>query len=390
MGRGIASPARFFLVRCGAVTVGKETSMGKRPLRVIIAGGGTGGHLFPAIAVAKEIVSRSRDNGVLFVGTLSGLEASVVPREGFDLQTISVGGLKGKRFADTVRNLARLPLAGMQSFRILRRFRPQTVLGVGGYASGPVAAVAFLLRIPILIQEQNVFPGITNRILSRVASEIALPFEETRKHFRGRGVLTGNPVRREFFSIGPRERSDKFRLLVFGGSQGARILNGTMVEALGSLEPFRDRLRIVHQTGAADLDWVKRAYEQRNYDAAVLPFIDAMAAALEASDVVLCRAGASTVSELIAARRAAILVPFAAAANRHQELNARAMSDRGAARLILEPELTPERLAGELGTLIASPENIDTMEAALSKLPRENAAARIVDVLTTLAAKKSK
>jgi len=350
---------------------------------LMIAGGGTGGHIYPAIAVAQEYTARAPQRQVVFVGTRRGLETKIVPSSGFPLELVSVGGLKGKSALESLRNLLRLPLGLWGAWQLLSRHRPSAVLGVGGYASGPVLIVAALRRFPTMIHEQNAFPGITNRMLARVVREIAVAFPGALERFGRGGTVTGNPVRREFFTVArPSRASDRMRLLVFGGSQGSRVLNQTVSEALLFLARVRDRLEIVHQTGPADRALVAEAYRASAFpNARVVPYLDAMAEEMAAADLVVSRAGALTIGELTAVGRAAILVPFAAATNNHQEVNARVLEAAGGATVITESMLTPERLASAITEIITRPERAAEMGAAARRLASPDATKKIVEII---------
>lgn len=357
-------------------------------MRMVIAGGGTGGHLFPGIALAEEVVTRHPANEVLFVGTRRGLEARVVPQAGYPLEFVEVTGVKGKGLGGLVAGLLRVPRAILQSIRILRRVKPDVVVGVGGYASFPVVLAAFLLGIPTAIQEQNAFPGLTNRLLGVVARAVFVAFDEAAAHFPARKTHNvGNPTRKALFEnfLRPQTRHDAFRVLVFGGSQGARAINGGATEAFARLSDLEGRLEILHQTGAADEEATRAAYESAGLSAEVLPFIDDMSTAYAWSDLVVCRAGATTVAELTVCKKASILIPFPFAANDHQTLNARALAERGAARTIPQSELTGERLAGEIRALAEDPEARRKMERAAGLLGRPEAAKEIADLCVDLA-----
>jgi UDP-N-acetylglucosamine--N-acetylmuramyl-(pentapeptide) pyrophosphoryl-undecaprenol N-acetylglucosamine transferase len=353
---------------------------------MIVAAGGTGGHIFPGIAVAREFLSRNPANEVLFVGTARGLESTIVPREGFRLELIESGALKNVSVGRRLLSLARLPKGFLDAFCIIRRFKPDVVVGVGGYASGPTVALAALLRIPTMVIEPNAMPGFTNRLLGRVVRTAALTFEEAKRYFGGRGVVTGNPVRSAFAGLAPKQRGNTLHLLVFGGSQGSHALNQAMIEALPHL---RDavagaRLRITHQTGLREYEQVRDAYAAAGVEATVTPFIEAMVSAFESADLLLCRAGATTVAEVAVAGKAALFVPFPQAADDHQRRNAEAFVNAGAGRMILESALTGERVAREVLELAANPAAIDAMEAASRRLARSDAAARTVDLALCL------
>lgn len=349
---------------------------------MLIAAGGTGGHIFPGVAVAREVLARDPASEVLFVGTARGLETTIVPREGFHLELIEAGALKNVPLSRRLASLGKLPKGFVDALRILRRFRPDVVVGVGGYASGPTVLMAALTRVPTLVIEPNALPGFTNRMLAPFVRAAAVAFEETLSFFGGRGQVTGNPVRSDFTTLPRKARTGAIRLLVFGGSQGSRVLNRAVADALPRLAPVvRDgALEIVHQTGPRELDEVRAAYERAGVAADVRPFIEGMVEAFAAADLLLCRAGATTAAEVAAAGKAAIFVPFAAAADDHQRKNAEAFVKAGAGRMILESELTGERIARELENFLADPGLIDPMEEAARGLARADAAKRIVDM----------
>ncbi len=353
---------------------------------LMIAGGGTGGHIYPAIAIAREWIARDAARSAVFVGTARGLETSIVPKAGFPLELVSVAGLKGKSPLTFLKNASKVPLGLLQSVRLLRKWKPAAVLGVGGYASGPVLFVAALLRYPTAIHEQNAFPGLTNRILAKFVRRVAVAFPEAVDRLGGDADVTGNPVRREFFESaedrGPRTEDRRTRILVFGGSQGSRVLNDAMTAALSSLDSIADRIEIVHQTGQAMRESVAAAYAGSRFaDARVVAYLDPMADELRAADLVVARAGAMTLGELAATGRAALLVPFAAATNNHQEVNARAMERVGGAVIVTESELTAERLASELRRLASEPDKVETMGKSAKTLANEGSAGKIVDII---------
>jgi UDP-N-acetylglucosamine--N-acetylmuramyl-(pentapeptide) pyrophosphoryl-undecaprenol N-acetylglucosamine transferase len=353
---------------------------------LMIAGGGTGGHIYPAIAVAREWIARDASRRAVFVGTERGLETSIVPKAGFPLELVSVAGLKGMSPLTFLKNAFKIPLGLLQSAKLLKKWKPAAVLGVGGYASGPVLFAAALLGYPTIIHEQNAFPGVTNRILSKFVKRIAVAFPEALDRLGGRGEVTGNPVRQEFFEQaadrGPRTADRRARILVFGGSQGSKVLNVSVTEALSGLAPLAGRLEIVHQTGPKMLDEVRSAYEASPFAGArVTAYLDPMADELRAADLVVCRAGAMTLGELAATGRPAVLVPFALATNNHQEVNARAMEAAGGAVVVTEKELTPERLADVIRALAGDRERLISMGNAAKTLANANSAAKIVDLI---------
>lgn len=349
----------------------------------MIAGGGTGGHIYPAIAIAQEYVARDASRRVVFVGTEKGLEKNIVPKAGFPLELISVGGLKGKGLGETIKNLARLPLGFIQAWRLIGKHGPDAALGVGGYSSGPVLLAARLRGVPTAIHEQNAFPGLTNRLLAKVVKAVAVAFADAAPRLkRNDAVVTGNPIRKEFFEARRTANNELRTLLVFGGSQGSHILNQTMTGALLFLARLKGRLNIVHQTGPKDVDEVRAAYRASAFDdARVVPYLDPIVEEIAAADLVVSRAGAMTIGELAAAGRAAILVPFAAATNNHQELNARVVERAGGAIVITEAQLSPERLGLAIAEIINDPDRAARMGAAARTLAEPDATKKIVDLL---------
>ncbi|MDY0000688.1 MAG: undecaprenyldiphospho-muramoylpentapeptide beta-N-acetylglucosaminyltransferase [Polyangia bacterium] len=355
-------------------------------LRVLIAGGGTGGHLFPGIAVAEEI--RARGGEVSFVGTARGIEAKILPRLELPLDLIQMHGLVRTGWKERLRFLWDAPASLVQVARILRRRRPHVVVGVGGYASGPVVMSSALGFLPTAVLEQNSIPGITNRILGRVVKRVFASFKESIRYFPRRKVeLTGNPVRRQIVESLSRasggQHGDRLRVLAFGGSQGARFINETLMAAAPKLA--RMPIELTHQTGEADHARVQEAYRAAGLEAEVLPFIDDMAARYSASDLILSRAGATTLAELAIVGRPAILVPFPFATHNHQELNAREVERAGAALCCPQPTLEGDRLVEILGELEADPDRRSRMAAAMRALGRPEAARQIVDGLEELA-----
>jgi len=352
---------------------------------ILIAAGGTGGHLFPGIAVADELRARDPETRVVFVGTPRGLESRLVPKAGYELELLPILPLNGVGVVRMVKGLLALPWAMLKAVALVRRLRPAAVLGVGGYAGGPTVLAAALLGIRTVVLEPNAKPGFTNRVLKPFVRHAACSYEETRRAFGTKGVVTGNPVRGGFARLVPKWHVPPLTLLAFGGSQGARVINKTLVEALPRL-PGPDRLRIVHQTGASARDEVATAYQAAHRPAEVLAFLDDMEARFAQADLVLCRSGATTAAELTAAGKASVLIPFARAADDHQTSNARALSSAGAARMIEEKDLTAERLAAVIGELLADPARLVAMEEAARKLARPDAAARVADLLEGKAA----
>jgi UDP-N-acetylglucosamine--N-acetylmuramyl-(pentapeptide) pyrophosphoryl-undecaprenol N-acetylglucosamine transferase len=347
---------------------------------ILIAAGGTGGHLFPGIAVADELRRRDPGVSVVFVGTPRGLESRLVPRAGYGLELLPILPLNGVGLVRGLQGLLALPWAMVRAATLLARKRPAAVLGIGGYAGGPVTLAAALMGAPTVILEPNARPGFTNRVLRPFVRHAACAYEETRLAFGRKGVVTGNPVRGGFAALPRKLHARPLTLLAFGGSQGSRILNRALVAALPHL-PGADALRIVHQTGEAMRGEVADAYAAAGRGADVLAFLDDMEARFAAADLVLCRSGATTCAELTAAGKASVLVPFALAADDHQRVNAAAMEAAGAARMVEEKDLSGERLAAEIAGLVGSPERLAAMEDAARRLGRPDAAARVADLL---------
>ncbi|MEJ7847513.1 MAG: undecaprenyldiphospho-muramoylpentapeptide beta-N-acetylglucosaminyltransferase [Pyrinomonadaceae bacterium] len=354
-------------------------------MRVLIAAGGTGGHIFPGIAVAKEIMLRDESSEVLFVGTTRGLETKIVPDNGFQLSLIDSVGLKNVGFIRKIKGLAILPKSFLEARRLLKEFKPNVVVGAGGYVSGPVLLMASLMRIPTLVMDSNALPGFTNRQLARFVDKAALTFDEALPFFGKKGVVTGNPVRNEFFDAEPRARDGNLNVLIFGGSQGARAINNAMTAALEHLQTFADRLKITHQTGESDFAKIRELYDRSSFqNSDVRAFILDMAMEFSKADLVICRAGATTCAELAAAGKASIMIPLPTAADDHQRKNAEALQNAGAAKMILQQELSGERLAREISELVSDPEAIGNMEAAAKKLGKPDAAAATVDLIEQL------
>jgi UDP-N-acetylglucosamine--N-acetylmuramyl-(pentapeptide) pyrophosphoryl-undecaprenol N-acetylglucosamine transferase len=358
---------------------------------LLIAGGGTGGHVFPGLAVAQEWLRRrgagedAAERRVVFVGTENGMEARLVPQAGLPLELIRVRGLKGIGGAKFLRNLAMLPAGLWDSEKILHRHSLDVALGVGGYASGPMGLLAILHRIPTVVFEPNVEPGFTNRVLARLAKRIAVANRETAAHFGSKAVVTGCPVRKEFFAVPPKQHHPPFTLLITGGSRGALPINRTVVDSLDRLAARKNQLFIVHQTGERDYNAVRVAYARRQFQAEVVPFIENMAERFAQADLIVCRSGAITVAEIAASGRAAIFIPFGAATDAHQTGNAQAMQDAGASRLLPQDELTPERLTREIFSLLDAPGSIQEMEERARTLARPRAVEDIVDLLEGVA-----
>ncbi|OGU05764.1 MAG: undecaprenyldiphospho-muramoylpentapeptide beta-N-acetylglucosaminyltransferase [Geobacteraceae bacterium GWC2_58_44] len=351
-------------------------------MRLIIAGGGTGGHLFPGIAVAEEFLARGPENEVLFVGTSRGIEARLLPKLGYKLALISASGMKGLGTARKVLSAGRLLYGYAQSRKILKEFRPDLVLGVGGYASAPLLLAARGMGIRRFIHEQNAAPGITNKILGRFVDGIFISMPESESFFPKKiTMMTGNPIRKEIlwgFHERVRSVGENFSVLVFGGSAGAQRVNSALLEALPHLESVKHRLRITHQTGEKDLERVRQGYRAQGCQAQVTGFIENMSAAYGAADLVICRAGATTIAEITACGKGCIFIPYPHAADDHQRKNAESLLKRDAGFMILEEELTGEKLAGEILTLMEHPERLAEVERNARSMAQLDAAQAIV------------
>jgi UDP-N-acetylglucosamine--N-acetylmuramyl-(pentapeptide) pyrophosphoryl-undecaprenol N-acetylglucosamine transferase len=356
-------------------------------ITLVIAGGGTGGHLFPGIAVARELLRRMPDARVSFVGTARGIEARVIPAEGLELDVIRSAGLKGKSIAARTRGAALVPAGLFDAWRVLARRRPHVVMGVGGYSSGPVVMAAALRRIPTLVLEQNAVPGLTNRLLAPWVRAAAVTYEQTQSFFRGKAFVTGNPVRAEFFQTANAERRPATgrTVLVLGGSQGAHAINLAMMAAAAPLMQRVSGLALVHQTGERDLAEVRAAYQRAGITVRVEPFLSAVAREMAEADVVISRAGATTLAELAAAGRAAVLIPFPGASDDHQRRNAELLAAAQAATLIDERELTTDRLVDVTAGLVQDDERRARMATAMRGFARPDAAGQIVDRILALA-----
>jgi UDP-N-acetylglucosamine--N-acetylmuramyl-(pentapeptide) pyrophosphoryl-undecaprenol N-acetylglucosamine transferase len=359
-------------------------------MRLLIAGGGTGGHLFPGIAVAEEFLSRDPANEVLFVGTERGVESRVLPGLGYRLECIAASGIRGKGALSRFRGFGLLLYAYSQSRQLLRSFQPDVVLGVGGYASGPAVLAARGMQIPRFVHEQNAIPGMTNKILAHVAEQVFISLDESARFFpKDKVLLTGNPLRRQILdqverqSVEPRapRPEPSFHLLVFGGSLGAHAVNEAMAAAAPLLGAWRNRLTITHQTGEKDQEAVSRAYREAGLAAEVVTFIDDMAAAYGRADLVVCRAGATTIAEVTACGKPCIFIPFPHAVDDHQRRNAEALLKKGACQMLLEVELSGKSLAAAIDGLLREPETIAEIGRQARSLARLDAARVIVDEL---------
>jgi UDP-N-acetylglucosamine--N-acetylmuramyl-(pentapeptide) pyrophosphoryl-undecaprenol N-acetylglucosamine transferase len=359
-------------------------------MRLLVAAGGTGGHLYPAIAVARRFRELAEGAEVIFVGTARGLESSIVPSAGFPLELVRAAPLRGGSLLRKLRGVEGLFLGLIDSVRLLKRLDPQAVMGVGAYVSGTVLLAAALKGVPTLILEPNAEPGLANRALAPFIDEAACAWEETTRYFGKKGFVSGNPVRREIAAVSPLgpQSSQRMRLLIFGGSQGSAALNRAVAESLTLLAPHLHRIDWVHQTGPRDLASVSEAYARQSVSALVVPYIDAMHDAYEAADLVIARAGATTCAELACAGRGSLLLPLALAGG-HQERNAEMMAGAGAARFLRDRDLDAARLAREILSLLEAPRERARMAASARAIARPDAADTVARRLLRLAGKEA-
>ncbi|MFO7965024.1 MAG: undecaprenyldiphospho-muramoylpentapeptide beta-N-acetylglucosaminyltransferase [Desulfobacterales bacterium] len=359
------------------------------PLRVMMAGGITGGHLFPGIAIAQEFVSRNPANQALFVSLGNSLERRALKEAGYQLATIPVSGIKGRGVKNQIMSVLGLPAGLAAAFLRVIRFKPHLVIGMGGYSAGPVVVAAWMAGVPVVIHEQNVMPGITNRMLSRIASRVYVSFEASKTAFsRRKVVFSGNPVRHEFIRGRNREnavaetegtKNEKpFVVFIAGGSQGAHAINIAVIEALNAI-PEPGRYFFIHQCGAADAEMVKKAYAQKGFNADVRAFFTDMARQYDSADLLICRSGATTVAEVTAMGKGAIFVPFPHAADNHQVLNAASLANEGAAEIILQEELECELLAQRIVYYSQHPAVLAKMGKKAERHGKPDAAGVIVD-----------
>ena len=356
-----------------------------KALRIVIAGGGTGGHLFPGLAIAQEFMARNERNTVLFVSTGNPLERSVLGETDFKLETITAEGIKGRGLWNQAKSALKIPRGIFESIRILKEYQPDLTVGLGSYSAGPVVVSAWLMRTKIVLHEQNILPGITNRILARFADRIYVSFDDTKKCFDPQKIrLTGNPVRKELLNHHEGNSNEvdadskSFCVLIIGGSQGAHRINMTVTEALSYLVQ-KERLYFIHQTGAADEQTVKAAYQRVGIAAKVQSFFRHMAPLYKHADLIICRAGATTVAEVTALGKAVIFIPFPFAADNHQALNADTLAREGAAEMILEKDLNARNLGQKIEHYASHPESLEAMAAKAAQLGHPAAAKRIVD-----------
>ena len=354
-------------------------------MKLLIAGGGTGGHVIPAIAIAREWLSRGNEREVVLVGTERGIEMKLVPQAGLELETLRVAGLKGQGGTTLLKNLVMLGPAMKDARRVVEEHEPVAAFGVGGYAAGPMLLTTWLHGVPNIILEPNAEPGFTNKVLARICKRIATGYEISAQRWGDKAVVTGCPVRQEFFAIGQRKMEKPFRLLITGGSQGALPINRAFVDAMDLLAARKNELAIVHQTGERDYNAVRTAYARREISAEVVPFLTNMAQRFDWADAIVCRAGAITAAEVAAAGRAAIFIPFGRATDSHQLRNAQEMTNAGAGRLIAEPKLTAERLAKEIFSLVDQPKDTEALANNARSMAYPHAARDIVNLIEEVA-----
>lgn len=365
-------------------------------MNIVIAGGGTGGHIFPALAIARGLERAIAGTKVTFVGTEKGLESKIIPKEGFDIRFIRSEGLVGKSLLNIVKSALKVPLSIRDSCSILKEIKADLVLGVGGYSSGPVLFCARFMGIPTIIHEQNTIPGLTNKILGKIVDTVAVTYHESIKCFpREKTFLTGNPVRTEILE-GSREKGyktfsldrDRFTIFVFGGSRGASHINQAVNEALVYLEPYRDKIQFLHQTGDEDFDSMKEIYSSREFKGTVIPFAYEMADAYAVADMIVSRAGATTLAELTACGKASILVPYPHAAANHQVLNAGKLWDIGAAQVILDRDLNGKSLSDMIKHLLEEPDALSEMERISKSIGSREATGKVIELIMGLFKKK--
>ncbi len=365
-------------------------------MKMVIAGGGTGGHVFPGIAIASEFKMRMDNAEVMFIGTYEGIESQVVPKEGFDIRFIKSEGIVGRGVYRKLRAALKIPLSIKDSYSILKSFSPDIVLGVGGYCSGPVLLAAIFMGIPTIIHEQNTIPGFTNKVLGKFSDLVAVTYFESSDFFsKDKTYITGNPVRKEILQ-GDRDRgyrifgldSGLFTIFVFGGSSGASNINRAMSESLVYLEDFKDHIQFLHQTGDRDFDSVREFYNAKGFSGTVVPFTHDMADAYAVADLVISRAGATTLAELMICGKAAILVPYPFAAGDHQKANAKKLWDLGAAQMIPDDELNGKTLSDMIRRLFDEPDVIGEMEKISRSIGKTDATGKILELIVRLVKNK--
>ena len=369
--------------------------MKDRELRIIIAGGGTGGHLFPGIAIARELKKRCEEAHILFIVGRRKMERDIISKAGFEIRSIDVEGMVGKGLLQLIRAFFKVVISSIQSLFIIRNFKPHLTVGVGGYTSGPVCLMGWFLRVPTAIHEQNSIPGITNRILAPLVKKVFISFEESTMYFKKKKLfLSGNPIREEImdptiFSKRVSRSADdltkkRFVILVMGGSQGAKAINKAVLSALKELKKGGFLPFVIHQTGSQELKEITAEYCTNGIDGEVTAFIDNMAAAYARADLVICRAGATTIAELAALGKPSILVPYPYATRKHQDVNARALAAYGGADIIIQRDLNGTTLAKKIRMYMENPDALQQMSLFALKAGRPQAKEIIVEELMEL------
>ncbi|MFP4081554.1 MAG: undecaprenyldiphospho-muramoylpentapeptide beta-N-acetylglucosaminyltransferase [Candidatus Aminicenantes bacterium] len=347
---------------------------------IIISGGGTAGHLYPALAVGRKLKEKDPHVHLIYVGSSRGLEKTIMDHHGADFIPLKIEGLKGKG-VKIIKPLLLLPFSFLKSLIILIRFKPRLVMGMGGYSSGPIVLLASLMKKPTLIMEQNFKPGFTNRILIPWVRKAVVAFQGSLPSFKGKGVFIGNPVREEFYRLKPKGENSHLTLLIFGGSQGSHFLNQAVIKTLPLLSRIKDRVKIIHQTGEKDWEWVKNNYLDHSFKhMEVAPFFHNMAGCFQRADLIISRAGATTIAEIIASQKASLLIPFSKASENHQLSNARQLEKTKAAEVILEEEVSPETLSSRIMDFLKQREKIHQMKKNLKSLQTGKVADRIADL----------
>jgi len=356
--------------------------------KVVISGGGTAGHIYPALAVGNKLKEKESNLLLTYVGSSRSVEKEIMAHHKVNFIPLKIEGIKG-RGLKTINSLLLLPCCFIKSLSILLRLKPDLVIGVGGFSSGPIVLLASWMKIPTLILEQNLHPGFTNRILLPWVKKAVVSFRNSLPYFKGKGIFIGNPVRESFYHLPPKQRTSSLTLLIFGGSQGSHFLNKAVTSTLPLLDKEKDNLIIFHQTGEKDFEWVKASYSQAGFDTAIVaPYFFEMASYFQKSDLIISRAGATTVAELIASRKASLLIPFSQAAENHQLFNARELERLQAAEVVLEEEFSAQLFADKISYFLKKKEKISQMESRLAQLQTENVAERISDLCFELMRRK--
>lgn len=361
-------------------------------MKVIIAGGGTGGHIFPGIAIAEEIKRRDSQSEIIFVGTEHGIEASLIPQEGYPIKYLSAEGIVGKSVLKKAKAVMKMLLSVYEAYKLLRDIRPDALIGVGGYASFSPVLAAYLMSIPTIIMEQNTVPGLANKLLGRIVNAVCLTYHESLSSFPSyKTFVTGNPIRMSILT-GNRETAyhlfglerGKFTIFVFGGSAGARAINNAVCDAFNYMSDLKDKIQFLHQTGSSGYETAREIYRKCGFKGTVAAFIHEMPEAYAVADLVISRAGATTITEMTSVGRPAVLIPYPYAAGNHQEANARRLTEMGAARLILEQDLNGDTLSKNIRDLFAGNSLRADMQRANKSLGRPDAAQKVVDILFSL------